>query len=68
MTRSKKVGKITYLLGENTIENHKILNQTDKNYWWFHLNDLSGHCIVNTEKINNNIITIAGNYIKSIQN
>ena len=65
MTRSKKVGKITYLLGENAIENHKILNQTNKNYWWFHLNDCeSGHCIVNTDKINNDIITIAGNYIK----
>lgn len=65
MTKSKIVNGIKYILGENDKENHKIIKESDKDFWWFHLNDCeSGHCIINTEKINNNIITIAGNYIK----
>ena len=30
MTKSKKVGKITYILGENDKENHKILKKQIK--------------------------------------
>lgn len=65
MTRKKTVNNITYILGENDKENHKIIINSDKNYWWFHLNNLtSGHCIVETNKINHNIIIIASNFLK----
>lgn len=65
MPRSKTIACITYILGENAIENHKIIKNANYNHWWFHLDDTtSGHCIVESEKINNNIMTIAGNYIK----
>ena len=65
MPKTKIVDNITYILGENDKENHQIISNSDKNYWWFHLNNLtSGHCIVQTYKINHNIIIIASNFLK----
>ena len=65
MTKVKIIHNIKYILGENANENHKIIKSSNKEYWWFHLNKYSsGHCIVETNKINHNIIIIAGNYIK----
>lgn len=65
MTKTKIIGGITYILGENDKENHEIIKKSDINYWWFHLNNNpSGHCIVNSYIINNNIIVIASNFIQ----
>jgi len=65
MTKTKTVGSITYILGENDRENHQIIKNSDSNYWWFHLDNLqSGHCIVMSDKINHNIIIIASNFLK----
>ena len=42
---------VNYRLGENAKENHIIIDEADKDDWWFHIDGYSsGHCIV--EKIN----------------
>lgn len=65
MPKKKKVANIEYILGENAIENHKIIRESNPDYWWFHLDNCnSGHCIVCSDKIDNNIMNIAGNFIK----
>jgi hypothetical protein len=65
MTRIKIVAGIKYILGKNDKENHNIIKNSNINYWWFHLDNLtSGHCIVETENINYNIIVIASNFLK----
>ena len=65
MTKTKTVNNITYILGENDRENHEIIKASHPEYWWFHLNSLtSGHCIVMSDKIDDNISIIASNYLK----
>lgn len=69
MVRRKTVHNITYILGENALENHSIIKKANPNYWWFHMDESpSGHCIVCNNNINNNIMIIAGNYIKKYSN
>lgn len=65
MTKSKTIAGIKYIIGENALENHSIIREAGENDWWFHLdNTESGHCIVKSDKINYNIMIIAGNYVK----
>tara|TARA_B100001121_G_C18697415_1_gene625634 strand:+ start:3949 stop:4827 length:879 start_codon:yes stop_codon:yes gene_type:complete len=65
MTKTKIVNNIKYILGENDIENHQIIKESNKDHWWFHLDNLtSGHCIVMSDKINHNILIIASNFLK----
>jgi predicted ribosome quality control (RQC) complex YloA/Tae2 family protein len=59
---------IIYKLGQNAKENFDLIDQaliTNKDYWWFHLDDYpSGHCIIETTKITNQIINNAERLIK----
>ena len=65
MTKTKIIGGIIYILGENDKENHEIIKKSDINYWWFHFdNNPNEHCIVNSYNINNNIIVTASNFIQ----
>ena len=58
--------EITYKLGQNAQENFDLIDETlNKDYWWVHLNDYpSGHCIIESNKINNQMINVAGRLIK----
>lgn len=52
-------------LGQNAIENDFILSKAKQNNWWFHLDSFpSGHCIIFSEEINNEVINIAANMVK----
>jgi predicted ribosome quality control (RQC) complex YloA/Tae2 family protein len=56
---------VNYRLGENAHENHELIDDADKEDWWFHIDGYpSGHCIV--EKINIDIedIKFASNIVK----
>lgn len=65
MPKVKIIGNIKYILGENDYDNHNIIINAKSSWWWYHLNDyVSGHCIVCSDNINENINIIAGNYIK----
>ena len=57
--------KIIYNLGQNANENHEIIDDADKNDWWFHLTDYpSGHCIVERSEIEEEDIIFASTLIK----
>lgn len=60
--------EITYKLGQNAQENFDLIDEAlinNKDYWWVHLNDYpSGHCIIESTKINNQMINVAGRLIK----
>lgn len=60
--------EITYKLGQNAQENFDLIDNAllnNKDYWWVHLNDYpSGHCIIESTKINNQMINTAGRLIK----
>ena len=60
--------EITYKLGQNAQENFDLIDEAlinNKDYWWIHLNDYpSGHCIIESTKINNQMINVAGRLIK----
>ena len=60
--------EITYKLGQNAQENFDLIDEAlinNKDYWWVHLNDYpSGHCIIESTKINNQMINTAGRLIK----
>ena len=46
--------KVNYVLGENSKDNHEIIDNADSNDWWFHLSDFpSAHCIIEKEEIDN---------------
>ena len=47
MVKKFTINKINYILGENSKENHVIIDYADKNDIWVHLNDYpSAHCII----------------------
>jgi hypothetical protein len=62
------INDITYVLGQNSQDNHNMIDMIKKDnnqYWWFHLRNFpSGHCIVKSTTINNNIIYTAGLLVK----
>ena len=56
---------ITLILGENAKENHELISASDQNDWWFHLNSFpSGHCVVETNELNKELIYYAANIVK----
>jgi hypothetical protein len=56
---------ITYRLGKNAIENFKLIDDADPDDWWFHLDEHpSGHCIIDSNIINNQMKIFAGNLVK----
>lgn len=60
--------EIIYKLGRNAKENFQLIDEahdTSDNYWWFHINDHpSGHCVIFSEDITNQMITTAANLVK----
>ena len=51
------------LLGKNAKENHLLIDHADPNDWWFHIDNYpSGHCIVESTEINNELIIQASNF------
>jgi predicted ribosome quality control (RQC) complex YloA/Tae2 family protein len=57
---------ITYVLGQNAYDNDSIIDNADKNDWWFHMNNKpSSHCIVESNIINSNDIKFATDLIKT---
>ena len=62
-----KENEILYRLGKNAKENHLLIDDADKNDWWFHLDNLpSGHCIVEkTEELQISEIIFAANLVKN---
>lgn len=59
---------IKYKLGKNAVENFMLIDEAEynnDNYWWFHIDDHpSGHCIIETESIDKNMVLFAGDLVK----
>jgi predicted ribosome quality control (RQC) complex YloA/Tae2 family protein len=56
---------VKLLLGQNAKENHLLIDNADPNDWWFHIdNSPSGHCIVESININNELILQAATFVK----
>lgn len=52
-------------LGESAKENHGLIDDADQNDWWFHLDSFpSGHCIIDSIELNNQLINYAANIVK----
>lgn len=55
---------IVFRLGTNAKENHLLIDNADSNDWWFHLDSFpSGHCIVESSELSNEIINYASNIV-----
>lgn len=50
--------EIKFVLGKNSTENFQLIDiakEENKNYWWFHLDNMpSGHCVIYSENPNKN--------------
>ena len=47
-------------LGQNQYENTELIKQSDPSYIWLHLNSVSsGHIVINSDKIDNDVIDYA---------
>lgn len=61
-----EVDNIIIKLGCNRKENQNLIDNSNDNFWWFHLSDYpSGHCVVESDKINKKIKKIAGVIVKN---
>ena len=57
---------IKYNLGKNAKENFILIDNADKEDWWFHLDNYpSGHCIVESKNLNEEMIIFACNLVKN---
>jgi len=60
--------EIIYKLGRNAKENFELIDDAqdaNQDYWWFHLEDHpSGHCVIYSDDITNQMISIAANLVK----
>ena len=60
-----QIDNITYRLGKNAIENFKLIDNADPEDWWFHLDGFpSGHCIIDSFVINEQMKINAGTLVK----
>ena len=60
-----KDNNIVYKLGRNAKENFKLIDEAILDNWWFHLDDYpSGHCIIDSNTIDKNMIIFAANLVK----
>ncbi len=60
-----KLDDVIYRLGENAKENHQLIDDADKNDWWFHLdNHPSGHVVVDLGILNKTQIKYAATIVK----
>ncbi len=60
--------EIIYKLGRNARENFELIDDaqdTNPDYWWFHLESHpSGHCVIYSSEITNQMVAIAANLVK----
>jgi predicted ribosome quality control (RQC) complex YloA/Tae2 family protein len=57
---------IKYNLGKNAKENFILLDNADKEDWWFHLDNYSSaYCIVESKNLNEEMIIFASNLVKN---
>lgn len=60
---------IVYRIGENRKENHPLIKDSDKNDWWFHLDNLpSCHCVVERNPIDEDDINFASKIVAENSN
>jgi predicted ribosome quality control (RQC) complex YloA/Tae2 family protein len=56
---------IKFRLGENAKENHLLIDESDPEDWWVHLDNLSsGHCIVECDDLKKDLCLYAAQLIK----
>ena len=59
---------ITYKLGRNAKENFELIDDAqdaNPDYWWFHLDEHpSGHCVIYSDIITNQMVAYAANLVK----
>jgi len=56
---------IIFKLGRNAKENQLLIDTSDKDHWWFHLDDYpSGHCVIESNNINKEMRHYAANLVK----
>ena len=56
---------ITFKLGKNAKQNFELIDLASDNYWWFHIDCMpSGHCIVETDILDREMIIFASNLVK----
>lgn len=59
------IDNIIYRIGKNANENTKLVTESDKEWYWFHLDKFpSCHVIVCSNEIDNNMILKAGQLVK----
>jgi len=59
------IDNITYKVGKNAKENTELINSSNTNWYWFHLEKFAScHVVVCAEELTNEIIGIAGNLVK----
>lgn len=60
--------EIIYKLGRNAKENFELIDDAqdaNPDYWWFHLEGhASGHCVIYSDDITNQMVAIAANLVK----
>jgi predicted ribosome quality control (RQC) complex YloA/Tae2 family protein len=57
--------KIIFRIGQNAKENHQLIDNADKDDWWFHLSEYSScHCIVEKIDISKIEILYAATLVK----
>jgi len=56
---------ITFRLGRNATENFQLIDDADKDDWWFHLDGHpSGHVVVDSSILDEKIKVFAGQLVK----
>lgn len=59
------VNNITYKIGQNALENTKLVIDSKNDWYWFHLDKFSScHVVICTNEITNNMILQAGLLVK----
>jgi predicted ribosome quality control (RQC) complex YloA/Tae2 family protein len=59
------VDNITYKVGQNAKENTQMIHDSDKDWYWFHLDKFpSCHVIICSNEITNDMILQAGTLVK----
>lgn len=56
---------VVYRVGCNAVENNRLLEDADPGDWWFHVDGHpSGHCIVESLELDNNMVSVAAKAVK----
>jgi len=59
------INDITYKIGKNALENTELINLSNSNWYWFHLEKFpSCHLVICAEELTNEMICNAGELVK----